>query len=552
MRFEHLRKLPLFLIMLFVAAILLFVGIRLTRRVEEKGAEEVAPSPLYGGTYRKGLEGDPALLDPARMTDIFEVAVTQQIFEGLVQYSDNLMVVPCIAEYWESSRDNLHWTFYIKRGVLFHNGREVTADDFVYAFTRILDSKTGSGAASLLSKIEGASAFREGKAGHVEGLKALDRSTLDIRLSESFSQFVAVLAMVNFGVVPKEEVERLGDDFGHYPVGTGPFRFERWDRNREIVLRANEHYHEGRPYLDEAIFRIFPGGSREQMFSEFEEGNLEDSLFPEENREKVLNNPNYLILRRPSLSIRLIIMNNKVEPFINKKVRQAFNYAVDKEELSIEIGKGRFTAANSLIPPGMAGYRPESVNYPYSPEKARELLKEAGYPDGQGLPVIQFWSATKSKTYVEEDEAIGRYLSAIGVKVEFHYETDWPIFKDMMAKGQLPMFRYGWSADVPDPDNIIYSLFHSSSPTNRSFYRNPKIDALIEKAQEERSYEKRISLYSSIQEMIMEDAPIILQSYRIYERVFQPYVRNFKGKALGDHYFSLKQIWLDREGVAQP
>lgn len=503
--------------------------------------------PLYGGVYRRGLGGEPITLDPARITDAFSTVVANQLFEGLVRYSDEHVVVPCLAEYWESSRDNLRWVFHIKKGVLFHNGRELTAEDFVYTFTRTLRPDAGSWSASLLRRIEGASEFMEGKADYVEGIRALDRSTLEIRLSEQFSPFIALLSMIVFGVIPKEEVERWGNDFELHPVGTGPFRFVKWDRSKEVVLKANEHYHEGRPYLDEVIFKTFPGRSVEEMFSEFEKGNLEDSLFPEESRERILKGNEYLFLHRPSLDIRFIIMNNSTAPFDDKRVRQAFNHAIDKVALSAEIGKGRYTPATGFIPPGMAGHDPDSAHYPYSPEKARGLLEEAGYPNGEGLPVIQFWSNVRSKTYLAEEEAIEKYLSAIGVKIEFNYETDWPTFKDMMAKGRLPMFRYGWSADIPDPDNIIGSLFHSGSQTNRSFYKNPEVDDLIEKAQKERDFKKRISLYWALQEMIMKDAPVILLSYRSYERVFQPYVRNFEAKALGDHYFSLERVWLYKQ-----
>jgi peptide/nickel transport system substrate-binding protein/oligopeptide transport system substrate-binding protein len=503
----------------------------------------------FGGTYRRGLAHDPATLDPGKMTDIYEVVVTQQITEGLVQYSDNLMVVPCIAESWKSSRDNLRWVFYLKEGVKFHNGREVTADDFIYTFTRILDPDTGSRAASLLSKIEGAAEFSEGKAEQVTGLKALDSKTLEIRLSEPFPPFIAVLAMVNFGVIPKEEIERLGDKFGTQPVGTGPYRFGHWYRDREIVLEANLNYHEGRPYLDKIVFNIFPGHSPEQMFQEFESGNLEDSLFPVAKRESVMNDQKYSVLRRPSLTIRLFVMNNKTEPFNNKLVRQAFNYAIDKNRISAEIGKGRLIPATGLLPPGMAGYKPDDTNYPYSPEKARELLKEAGFPGGEGLGIIQFWSSVKSDALLAEDEAIRRYLSEVGIDVEFNYLTDWPEFKKMLEQGKAPIFKYSWEADVPDPDNILSSLFHSKSTTNRSFYDNPNVDALIEKAQNNTDYSKRISLYSEIQDMIMEDAPVILLNYRAYERVFQHYVRDYEGKALGDHYFSLKRVWLEREAM---
>lgn len=503
-------------------------------------------SVRYGGVYRRGLGNEPTILDPARISDIYETIVTQQIFEGLVQYSDNLMVIPCLAKSWDSSRDNLQWTFHIRKGAQFHNGREVHAEDFVYSFHRVFAPGLESVAASFPSVIKGADAYRKGEAERIEGLVATGTYTLEIELSEPYSPFIAMLAMVNFSVVPKEEAEALGDAFGTRPIGTGPFIFDHWHPGSEVGLRANEDYYDGKPYLDEVIFKIFPGASAEEMFQEFENGNLEDSILSVSVREQVYEEEKYLILHRPSLVLRFFVMNNQTMPFGDKKVRQAFNYAIDKETLSVEVGRGRLIPATGLIPEGMAGYRPDDTNYPYDVDRAKMLLNEAGFPEGKGLPPIQFWSSVKSKGLLAEDERITGYLSDIGVHVQFNYLTDWPKFKKMLQEGRAPIFKYSWQADVPDPDSILSLLFHSQSPTNRAFYSNPAVDNLIGKAQSESNYSKRISLFSDVEDMIMKDAPVILLNYLAYERVFQPYVQNIKGNALGDHFFPMKRVWLSR------
>lgn len=516
---------------------------------KEENLKTQPSKPKYGGVYRRGLGNDPATLDPAKITDIYEEVVVQQIFDGLVQYSENLMVIPCVASSWESTRDNLRWVFYIKKDARFHNGRKVTAQDFVYTLTRILNPQTNSGAASLISQIKGATSFREGKTKNVDGLRAIDDHTLEIVLSEPNSALIAILAMVNFGVVPKEEVELRGEDFGIKPVGTGPFKFMSWERNREIILQSYENYHEGQPYLDQIVFKIFSGTSSDEMFKMFEKGELEDSIVPVSLRNELIKNQKYKFYRRPSLSLRMLVMNNTYEYFKDKRVRQALNYALDKETMSEELGKGRLIPATGLIPRGMAGYNPEATNYPYSLQKAAQLLEEAGYPDGKGFPTIQFWSSVKSAGLLTEDDAIKNYLNAIGVKIDFNYLTDWPAFKKMIQEGKAPMFKLSWEADVPDPDNILGSLFYSKSNTNRAFYKNPEVDKLIERARNESDYRKRISLYSTIQDIIMEDAPVILLNYLAYERVFQKYVQGLEGTALGDHYFSLKRVWFDYDST---
>jgi ABC-type transport system substrate-binding protein len=501
--------------------------------------------PTFGGTYRRGLGNEPVTLDPAKVNDIYSNIVVQQIFECLVQFTDNLMAVPAIAESWESSRDRMTWRFKLREGVTFHNGREVTAEDFVYTFVRILDPDTDSDVAASLSIIRGAKEYQEGRIATVSGLRAIDKYTLEIILDEPFPQLIAMLAMVNLGVVPREEVEKWGDDFGSHPVGTGPFQFVSWKKGEQILLETNRTYHEGRPFLDRLVFKIFPGASVDEMFEEFERGLLEDSVIPAYLREEVFQEEKYQAIRRPALMIRFFGFNQRIPPFDDVLVRRAINYAIDKKSISMAAGKGKLIPATGLIPQGMAGYRPDNVNYPYDVEKAKELLADAGYPDGEGLEPIEIWSSVKSEGLLIEDSEIKRYLSQIGIEVTFTYLTDWPAFSTLLDQEKLPIFKYGWHADIPDPDNIITTLFHSRSPNNLIGYTNPEVDKLIAQAQKETNYEKRINLYADIQALIMKDAPIILLNHLAYERVFQPYVRNFEGKAIGDHYFSLKRVWLD-------
>ncbi|MBI5166433.1 MAG: ABC transporter substrate-binding protein, partial [candidate division NC10 bacterium] len=184
--------------------------------------------------------------------------------------------------------------------------------------------------------------------------------------------------------------------------------------------------------------------------------------------------------------------------------------------------------------------------YPYDPRKAREFLAKAGYPNGRGLPTLQIWSSVKSEAVLKEHEAFRKYLADIGVQVEFQYNTDWPTFRSMVYKGELPIFRYGWVADVPDPNNFLNALFHSKSPNNLTNYRNPAVDRLLARARGEFDYMKRVDLYRQVERKVMEDAPLIPISYYTYERIFQPYVKAVKVSALGDPYIPMKRIWLER------
>jgi oligopeptide transport system substrate-binding protein len=334
--------------------------------------------PQFGGIYRRALANNPATLDPAFVSDIYSRTVVRQIVDGLVQFDAHLNPIPAIAEFWEASRDGLSWTFTLRRGVKFHHGREVTAEDFVYSFTRLLDSKKPSPSSEYFRRIEGANDFLEGKAANVRGLKAVDRYTLQIVLEEPFAPSLTVLGLANAAVVPREEVERLGDNFARTPVGTGPFKFIRWDPGKEIVLEANQGHYEGRPFLDGIAFKI--GGTFEEAFAQFLAGKLEEAMIPSGKTEEVYSDPQYRqyqLLRRPMLGLLYIGFNTQIKPFDDKRVRQALNYAVNKEAIVREITKMGSLPANGTLPPGMPGHDPDLRGYYYNPVKAKQLLAEA-------------------------------------------------------------------------------------------------------------------------------------------------------------------------------
>jgi peptide/nickel transport system substrate-binding protein/oligopeptide transport system substrate-binding protein len=500
-------------------------------------------TPKFGGAYRRPLANNPSSLDPATIADTYGFTIAQQIFDGLVQYDGSLTIIPAIAESWKGSRDGLSWTFYLRKGVKFHNGREVTADDVIYSYTRILDPRTKSKAAEIFLKIRGAKEFTEGRARTVSGLRALDDHTVQIDLVEASAPFVASLAIGYAKIVPREAVEQPGEGFGKRPVGTGPFRFVRWTSD-EVVLEANRNYFAGQPFLDRIEYKIFPGHEMDKMFTSFERGDLEDTFIPSAEFEKAVNNGKYQFFRRPMLGVRFFGFRTTEGPIANKLVRQAFSLAIDREAIARDVIMNRDKAGQSFLPPGVYGYDPQFRPYPYDPQRAKALLAKAGYPGGKGLPPLQIWSSVKSSDVEREHEAIKGYLAEVGIRAEFQYHTNWPEFKAMVQEGKLPIFRWGWTADVPEPDNFLYSLFHSQGGTNLFGYQNPAVDRLLDRARAEQAYMKRIELYREAERLIMEDAPVFPIRYSTYERVFQPYVQSVEVTALGDPYIPMRKIWL--------
>ncbi|MFZ1059805.1 MAG: ABC transporter substrate-binding protein [Candidatus Rokuibacteriota bacterium] len=500
-----------------------------------------------GGIYRRPLGNDPVTLDPARIADIYSLAVSQQIFDGLVKFDQTLTITPALAQRWTASRDGLSWTFTLRKGVKFHHGREVTADDVVYSFTRLLDPKVKSGVADLFLSIRGAQEFRDGRAKQVAGLAAMDAHTVQVTLTEALAPFVSVLAVGHAKIVPRDVVEQEGEGFASRPVGTGPFRFVRWERGKEIVLSANPDYFDGPPRLSRIVYRIFPGEKFEAMYEEFQRGALEDTPIPTQDYPRIMAEGKYIHVKRPMQSVRFYGLNIRWKPLENRRVRQALIHAIDQEAIVREVALGRYAPARGILPPGTLGFNPKLKGYPYDPGRARELLAQAGYPGGRGLPPIPIWSSVKLERVVREHEEIKKYLDAVGIKADFQYLTDWPSFSRMLAEGKFPVFLYAWFADVPDPDNFLFKLFYSRSPRNFFGYANPVVDDLLLQARREANLTRRVELYRRVEELILEDAPVIPVLHYTYERLFQPYVRSVEVNGLGDPYIPLRKIWLDRK-----
>jgi oligopeptide transport system substrate-binding protein len=507
-------------------------------------SQESQPGPVAGGVYRRPLPNDPATLDPLRVSDTYGRSVAEQIFDGLVQFDQTLTVTPALARFWKASRDGLVWTFYLRQGVRFHHGRELTSEDVVYSLTRLLDPRVPFGSAELFTAIRGAREYREGRVGEISGLRALDRHTVEITLTEAFTPFVSLLAMGQTKIVPKDLVEQRGAAFGLQPVGSGPFTFGRWERGKEIVLTANPDYFGGPPRLSRVVYRIFPGESSDLMCQEFDQGRLEESPVPPLCRDKVAD-PRYQFVRRATFTVRFYGLNTRFRPLHDARVRQAIAHAVDREGILHQIFADRFQPALGIFPPGMPGYNRQVRATPYAPSRSRELLRLAGYPEGRGIPTIPIWSSVRSPRIERELDTVKSQLGGVGIRSEIKYDMDWPSFSKQLAEGRLPMFLYAWHADAPDPDSFLFPLFHSRSARNVTGYVNPAVDQLLIQARREHDVTRRIELYRRIEPILLEDAPVVPVWHYDFERLFQRYVRSVEVNGLGDPYIPLRKIWLE-------
>jgi peptide/nickel transport system substrate-binding protein/oligopeptide transport system substrate-binding protein len=513
-------------------------------------AASQSSSGADAAVYRRPLGHDPVTLDPPRISDVYGRSVAHQLFDGLVQFDQTLTVTPALAEFWRGSRDGLTWTFTLRKGVKFHHGREVTSDDVVFSFTRLLDPRVKSSAADLFTFIKGADEYRRGRAKHVSGLAAVDRYTVQVTLKEAPAPFVSFAAVGAAKILPRDLVEAQGEAFGQRPIGTGPFRFVSWERGREIVLAANSEYFDGAPRLARVVYRIFAGGRFDTVNEEFERGALEDAPLPPKltaaEYRRLVADPRHVYVKRSMFSLRFYGFNTRLKPLDDPRVRQAINHAIDRTTINDAIYLGRTVIARGILPPGTPGYNPSLAGYRYDPARARELLAAAGHAGGRGVAPITFWSAHKDERIVAEHEMIRRSLEAIGIRAEFSYLTDWPAFSRMLPEGKMPVFLYAWFADAPDPDNFLAMLFHSKSPRNFTGYANPSVDALLEQARRPGDPLSRVELYRRAEKLIVDDAPIVPFWHYTYERRFQPYVKSIEVSGLGDPYIPLRKVWLDR------
>jgi oligopeptide transport system substrate-binding protein len=524
--------------------IALAVGCKDTSHPDAGQGKRTVSVPRYGGTYHKPLRQEPLTLDPALLTDVYATSVALQMFNGLVQFDANLNVVPSIAKSWEASRDGLVWTFHLRQGVKFHHGREVHADDFVYTFTRILDPRTASPRAWLFEGVQGAKEFRAGEAESVEGLQALDAYTLQVTLSQPYAPFINLLGMAQAQILPREEVHRLGAEFGRRPVGTGPFRFVNWVAGEEITLEANEAYYEGRPFLDRLHYRIMT--NQQDILAEFEKGALEDVDLTGQEDTPLSRDARFRFVRKPVLASVFLWLDTRHSPLDNRKVRQAVNHAINREAISSGIRQNRHVQARGILPLGMPGSNPDLAGYMYDLARARQLLADAGYPEGKNLPPLELWTSSTSTAVLQEHELIKRDLERLGIRVELFTAQNWKQYKtEVLGKRPGAMYRTGWFADFPDPDNFLFPLFHSQSTNNYANYSTPAVDHLLEQARSEGDYLKRMQLYRQAEALIMADAPVVNLVYYTFETLFQPYVQGIELNALGERYIPMKKIWLD-------
>lgn len=490
-----------------------------------------------------------ASLDPAFAKNQSIMWAVHQLYNTLVEVDSQLNIVPSLAKKWDISEDKTTYTFHLRNDVVFHDdecfpngkGRKMTAKDVEYSFKRIVDKSVASPGSWIFNS----------KVDSIDGFKAIDDSTFQLKLIRPYQPILGILSMQYCSIVPKEAVEKYGTDFRRHAVGTGPFKFVAWEEGQALVMKKNPNYFEtdegGKrlPYLDGIKVSFYDSKATEFLL--FRQKKLDfindiDASFKDEvltKRGTLRKNwqGEIQLQTHPYLNIEyfgiLVDTTNallKNSPFASKKIRQALNYGFDREKMVLYLRNSLGIPAQSgFVPAGLPSFDSTEVKgYSYNPGLARKLIKEAGYSP-QNLPVIKLQTIP---IYSEIASYVARQLEEIGFKIQVDVVQK-SLLLDLTSNSKTPFFRGSWIADYPDAENYL-SVFYSKNPAppNYTRYKNPHFDELFEKAIRETNDSLRYQLYRQADQVMINDAPVVPLWYDVVVHMVQPGIKGFPANAL--------------------
>jgi len=506
-----------------VLVVIFLIGVALFF-VLASGSDEAFDSKR---TLRLAIDTEPKTLDPIGITDTISDGVARKIHNGLVRFersgkppNQTLKVVGDLAERWEIGDDGKTYTFYLRKGVLFHNGREMTAKDAAYSLTRLLSPASKRPEWLMPMVVGSASRYNDETQSVPVGIKATGAYTLQIKLVAPFAPFLQHLCTVNCSIVPREAVEDTSRPFARHPVGVGAFKLHKWLGNERLILKRNDDYFKGKPKLEAVQFLIVkePNTRMEKFFA----GELDAADIPYGRMEEAEKRAGAeSILRYETLRTNYIGIGMPNGEFTNRanlkplgtdaNLRHALSYALDREYLCNTVLEGRGAPAKGILPPGIPGFKPGRTGWPKDLEKAKALLAKAGYPEGRGLPPITLLHRNDPNS-LKIVQAIANDFEKLGVRINLQ-AREWNSFLEAVEREPVQMFFLGWVADYPDPDNFLYVLFHSEQfgkKGNHTWYVNQKVDDLTAEGRKRITMEERMPIYQQVEDILLEDCAWIV------------------------------------------
>lgn len=486
-------------------------------------------------TFSPGLTPN---LDPASPES--EVVITDQIYEGLVSFNSTLHIVPELADYWVISPDGTKYTFYLKKGVAFHHGRVLTAQDVKASLERLLRPGTSPFYQYLIHKVDGAKDFYEGKSKTVKGFIIRDDYIFEINLDAPHPSLLSILAAPFCKILPYDLLESQGKEFFYKPSGTGPFKFAYWLRDSKlriigVRLERNDNYYGQKPFLEAVEFSS--AFTLEQFL------NQEIDIIPYFSHS--LSRTECQVLESDSFKLIYLGFSCHRPPLNNVLVRKAIALALDKRELA----RAYFTfesmpqVLNNIIHPRLPGFFPQETRMGKNINEARHLLLQAGYLPSQKLASIEFCLLKRDRWRGERIyQELKRQLGEIGLELRLHLLNS---LKNIQMVKNPYILLFSWTIDFPDPENIIRPLFSLNSEFNQKIfhYENEIIENLMVKSEKEKSWGKRIEIFREIEAKLLEDLPVVPLFLLNQRLAVQRYVQGIKVPALGFSFLDMSLVW---------
>lgn len=507
------------------------------------------PNGRDGGTLVVHHESDVRGLDPATAYDEVSNIAIKLLFEGLLDYNPAGEMIPRLAEAMpETSPDGRSFTFHLRRGVRFSNGRELVAEDVRWTMEHLLRPATSSPGVSFFAAIAGAADFQAARAQHVAGIQVLDRYTVRFQLTEPDQNFLNVMAMPFAYPVPRENYAAHPNDVARHPVGTGPFVLEEWEPGVRLVFRRSAHHFErGVPRVSRIVYEV--NLQRESAFLRFRNGDLDHAhRFTPADRLYMRRSEEWrpYTVTAPGGDVWGLVMNCEMEPFDNVHIRRAVAFAMDRERWS-RVRNYALRPIGQSLPPEIAGYSESLPSLQsFNLQRAREEMALAGHPNGLTEPVTM-WIGD-GPTGVLYGELAQADLRAIGIRVELK-PVSFAILLQQTGRAHTAQMSFaGWNQDFPNASSYLDILFHSrnarpADAENRSFYRNPQFDQLLDRARTETNPEARAQLYEEANTIVTRDAPWAFIFTTIRLEAYQPYVKNYTAHPVWTEFY--RDVWLD-------
>lgn len=513
-------------------------------------------APQYGGVLVFGRSGDSTTMDPSHATDGESFYAASAVYDNLVQFKyGTTEIEPGLAESWTISEDGLEYTFKLRKGVKFAKTKyfkkdsEFTSRDVVFSLKRQFDEN------HPYNKVGGAFKYwaAMSMSDIVEDVIAVDKYTVKITLKKPEAPFIANLAM-EFAMILSadyaDELAKKGDqeDIGRKPVGTGPFVFQKWTKDDKIIFEANKEHWNGRPYVDKLIFKVITNNS--VRAAELKAGSIHIMDFPNPAEVADLEaDPKIKLVKQEGLNVGWLAFNNEKKPFDNVLVRRAIRHAINTQGIVDSVYEGLGKVAVNPIPPTMWSYNTDLKGYEYNPEKAKELLKEAGFENGfetniWAMPVARPYNPNGRKVA----EAMQADLAKVGIKADI-VSYDWGTYLKRSSMGEHDMVLIGWTGDNGDPDNFLNVLLSAHAAEekpaqNRAFWKNAEFTKLTDEAKVTTDVEKRTELYKKAQLVFEQEAPVHPIAHSIVVAPMLEKVQGFKLDPVGKRRF--KDVWIEK------